>query len=727
MSTANIGSSSSNTGTFTGSRTTELNDYYDACQNGDILRIKALIHRGLVNPLSDACRKTGMTGLHWAAMNNKLEACGYLLMQGVEVNAKTLPSYRLPEMTALQIAARYGYVYTVHYLMEHGADPLALTTTGENLLHLAVRSSNAMNLVYVLFCMNEACDVSVDAVDAVGRSALHWAVLQEDITSVKVLLNYGADLTLEDAEGNSPLQYASQQSNKEINTTITRHLMSNSDLDETDRLSAGLSESALAFMSSKYSTRNVVFAKRVTFTLPTLIILTFVLCARYNLLLALVAAFLIAKASDLLLCKVLLPLFSHERVNRKAFARSPIISGLTFALLNTVTYIWIANVGKFIVHSSAAAAVIFQISLISTYFLFVKLIRSNPGIIPREHKSDKIMASISSLIKEGHFNDYYFCMETWLRKPLRSRFSEVSQCQVARYDHYCSWLNNDIGLLNHKWFIFFLLSMESSLILFLYLSIKYIKEMESFMAVISLFSLNFRWSTEPSSSINCIIVILLLLVLQQAILVANVLLQQGYAISKGLTCYEIKQLYELERSPTVLYSKPFVQDDYYNVTARDISVINGKTIPGDSNVKPHDPTKLLAPGYSKLVSRITSRRLLESRQRKDGEKDGISKFFGFDIWKVLKQCDEEIAVYSDCELPNSLLEPTTFGVWRNIKDFWLNADESSFLISRLLRSGTNSEALLNGFIVDYYQLWNFPLKNCESVDIERTASGSKLV
>lgn len=725
MSAAKIGSSSAD-GQY-GSQFSKLNDYYVACQNGNITEIKRMLYRKQVDPLNDVCTRTGMTGLHWAAMNNKLETCGYLLLQGVDINAKTLSTYKLPEMTAIQIAARYGYVYTVHYLMEHGADPLALTTTGENLLHLAVRSSNPMNLIYILFWMNEPCDVSVDAADNYGRSALHWAILQEDITSVKVLLNYGADITLEDNEGNSALQYAAMKSNKEINTIITRHLMNNSNLEETDRLSVGLSEAAIAFMSSKYSMKNVVYAKRITFMLPTVILLTFISCARYNLLLALMLVFVISKISDILLCRFLLPLFSHDRTNSKAFTRSPIISGLTFALLNTVSYIWIVNIGKFIVHSSWVPAIIFQLSLIVTYILFVKLIRSDPGIIPREHNPEKITANISSLIKEGRFNDYYFCLETWLRKPLRSRFSEVSQCQVARYDHYCSWLNNDIGLLNHKMFLFFLVSMETSLIIFLYLSIRYLQELESFLAVVSLFALNFKWSVDPSTSTNCIVVILLLLVTQQTILVGNILLQQCYAISKGMTCYEIKQLYELERSSTVLYSKPFVQDDYYNVSTHEISVLNEKSIPGDGDIKTNENTKLITPCYSKLVSRITSRRLLESRQRKEDERDGLSKFFGFDIWKVLKQCDEEITIYGDCELPNGLLEPTTFGVFRNIKDFWLSADQSRYIISRLLCSNKGPEAMLNGCVVDYYQLRNFPMKKCKSIDIERTASGSKLV
>ena len=49
------------------------------------------------------------------------------------------------------------------------------------------------------------------------------------------------------------------------------------------------------------------------------------------------------------------------------------------------------------------------------------------------------------------------CTSKMSRRPLRSKYSKVSKQLIARYDHYCPWVNNTIGSGNHADFVKYLL------------------------------------------------------------------------------------------------------------------------------------------------------------------------------------------------------------------------------------------------------------------------------
>ncbi|CAB4256299.1 ankyrin repeat domain-containing DHHC palmitoyltransferase family protein [Maudiozyma barnettii] len=705
-----------------------MQEYYLACQNGDLDTVTKLVTDNKIKVNNDSHPDTGMTGLHWAAINNQLLICDFLLKNGALINARTSKQYTLSEMTPLQIATKYSYIYIVHYLLKHNADPLVLTSTDANLLHLAVESSNAMNVIHTILFVNEPFNIPVDQQDSFGSTALQIAIKQQDINSVKILLQFGANLTVRDSKNKSALKYAAIKHNKDINILLSRHLMNKYQSipiteEEPDLVSF--------YMASKYSASNVILAKRITFMVPTLVLFIFALFSRYNTIIGLIALFISAQIVDRILYKNLLPLYSYDKSPRKALAHSPIVSGLFFALLNFITFTWFTKLNYVVLQHNLFPAITYQVTLIITYFLFVKILRSNPGNIPSESDFNIIRKEANTLIKQGKFNDYYFCLETWFRKSLRSKFSDISQCQVARYDHYCSWLNNDIGLFNHKPFIVFLFSLEIALLTFLYLMIKYFNQIDLFSIIDALHPFRFSLPQNPDADSFGTLCLLLIFVIYQSIYVMNIIFQQIYAISKGLTCLDIKTLYELEKNSTVLFSKPFIQNDYYNINNEELTLLNNKSFV--TNIAIGDDTTISNTGmisgndYSKLVSRITSRRLLESRQRKQGIRDGFMKFFGFDMWTVISHCNEEIAIYDDCELPNEILQPTRYGIIRNMKDFWLTSNLNSNIFIRLFSWNKDSTALLNGSPVDYYHLWKLPVKETGLLPIERTVSGSRLV
>ena len=55
-----------------------------------------------------------------------------------------------------------------------------------------------------------------------------------------------------------------------------------------------------------------------------------------------------------------------------------------------------------------------------------------------------------------HFLPNKICSTAKVRKVARSKFCTTTWCNVARFDHFCPWINNAIGEENYRIFLLFL-------------------------------------------------------------------------------------------------------------------------------------------------------------------------------------------------------------------------------------------------------------------------------
>ena len=166
---------------------------------------KELLHQGQVKPLQwlvyyndttalKAVLEAGgdlksinlNTELGHAAFFGHWKVCDFLIKHGADVNAKQPNTNETALHSALSKAGRPYYIYTVRLLVEKGADVNAKTIPG-------IETAAFMR------------DVRTK-----GETPLHRAAAYADEKTISFLLEHGADKEAKDANGDSPLTWASE-------------------------------------------------------------------------------------------------------------------------------------------------------------------------------------------------------------------------------------------------------------------------------------------------------------------------------------------------------------------------------------------------------------------------------------------------------------------------------------------------------------------------------------
>ena len=158
----------------------------------------------------------GDTTLHVAARYGNVEIIQFLVDEGTEgldVNGKNRGC-----LTPLHWAAyENADVEAVKHLVSLGANIHAEDKDGNTALHLAAR--NNVNVEVAKFLVSEGANVHAE--DQYGLTPLHWAAgWNENNAVVRFLVSAGADINATDKSGNTPLDHAGR------NRTKVRYLKS---------------------------------------------------------------------------------------------------------------------------------------------------------------------------------------------------------------------------------------------------------------------------------------------------------------------------------------------------------------------------------------------------------------------------------------------------------------------------------------------------------------------
>ncbi|WAR22633.1 FEM1C-like protein [Mya arenaria] len=162
-------------------------------------------------PLFTACQqgkeeqtRHEVTPLWCAAVANKLDIVQTLVRHGANLNT---PSDT--ESTPIRSACFMTNIPVIKFLVEHGADIHKPNVNGGTCLINAVQSAHLC-----MFLINKGADVN--AVDNSKNTALHYAIREGVVESVKVLLKRKANPSMKNDMGDDALQSAASRGNVEI-------------------------------------------------------------------------------------------------------------------------------------------------------------------------------------------------------------------------------------------------------------------------------------------------------------------------------------------------------------------------------------------------------------------------------------------------------------------------------------------------------------------------------
>ncbi len=186
----------------------------DAAMNGDFERVEALILQGAD---LDAAQGDGMTALHWAAEQGRVDMARLLIEAGANVAVTT----RLGHYTPLHIAARGAETVIVIALLKAGADPAARTSTGGSTpLHFA---AGAASSAAVEALVEYGADVNARE-NHWGQTPLMFAASAGRIESVETLIQAGADLNATTGVMDMRVRAAEDRAAGEVRDRVLREI-----------------------------------------------------------------------------------------------------------------------------------------------------------------------------------------------------------------------------------------------------------------------------------------------------------------------------------------------------------------------------------------------------------------------------------------------------------------------------------------------------------------------
>jgi len=113
--------------------------------------------------------------------------------------------------------------------------------------------------------------------------------------------------------------------------------------------------------------------------------------------------------------------------------------------------------------------------------LYIRIVIMDPGIIPKNSVSHEEIINAYKQDKQ-----WKYCLTCRCKKPIRAKHCRTCDQCVAKFDHYCPWINNDVGFYNNRLFYLVVIGVCINHTSFIYFCYSYLLEHSPAVSLLSL-------------------------------------------------------------------------------------------------------------------------------------------------------------------------------------------------------------------------------------------------
>lgn len=299
-------------------------------------------------------------------------------------------------------------------------------------------------------------NVNINSVDLNGSTALHWASIKGNTSIARYLINSGADPWIQDNYGSTPLHWSCYRGNKEIVNYYCSTIKDHSYYEIKD----ANGKTAFDYAQQHKEIRDCIYSNVILkpklnlshrvmwmlwFSLPWIFYLTLTILSLMKIHLSIIVLFL---AILVFAMKVIFtPYYDPKKKN-------PLIIGVfysTFFMTMTMFFIYcfLYELERNLIFVNIICMIAFLMIL-----LHLQLVKNDPGRLNIDKQEDS-KAFIEEIEKGQKISE--ICSTCHVRKPIRSKHCPVTNQCIIKFDHYCVWIYNSVGINNHRKFMILLL------------------------------------------------------------------------------------------------------------------------------------------------------------------------------------------------------------------------------------------------------------------------------
>lgn len=380
----------------------------------------------------------GHSLLHWGALVGNKDFCKTCLDNGTPADVQADN-----KQTPLMWSVLRGHVSVTRLLLAAKASVQTRDSLGATPLMIAIQHKNHSS---VLLLMHRGQKAILDDGDKNGCTSAHWAAYKGDLTALKLLDYFGADLLALDnskmmplhravcasqaqvvefllekrsdanqrnADGKTILDITEEQGDKSMQNLLKKLMKKSDPSKSSTKVEVLDAETGNAGESAEASEAEAKPKKKETW-MQTMM-------------------------------KV-----GQDKTAQKAFP----VFWLVCVSMATFEYLMDLRITSYQV--APTASMLFEVGVPLSLSLFFLVALKDPGKIPARPKGnsgvEELMRALDSDADKVP-DISRLCTTTWVLKDLRTKYCSQTGACVEEFDHWCVWLNCSIGKNNHRQFM----------------------------------------------------------------------------------------------------------------------------------------------------------------------------------------------------------------------------------------------------------------------------------